>query len=109
MINLQADGSGLYSVQGLWTQARERLDVTTLIFANHSYAILQGEMTNVGVQNPGRSAMDMLSLDRPRIDWIHLANGFGVTGGRADTMEELCDLFVASLKEPGPFVIEVQV
>ncbi len=109
VINLQADGSGLYSVQGLWTQARERLDVTTLIFANHSYAILQGEMTNVGVQNPGRSAMDMLSLDRPRIDWIHLANGFGVTGGRADTMEELCDLFVASLKEPGPFVIEVQV
>ena len=54
VINLQADGSGLYSVQGLWTQAREKLDVTTLIFANHSYAILQGEMTNVGVSNPGR-------------------------------------------------------
>lgn len=109
VISLQADGSGLYSAQSFWTQAREKLDVTTLVFANHSYAILQGEMRNVGVQNPGRNAIDMLSLDRPKIDWVSLARGFGVNAARATTMEELGDQFAASLAEPGPFVIEVQV
>ncbi len=107
VVSLQADGSGLYSAQALWTQAREGLDVTTLIFANHSYAILQGEMRKVGVQNPGRNAIDMLSLDRPKIDWLSLAKGYGVTASRATTMEELCDQFARGLSEPGPYLVEV--
>ncbi len=107
VVSLQADGSGLYSAQALWTQAREGLDVTTLVFANHSYAILQGEMRKVGVENPGRNAIDMLSLDRPRIDWVHLAKGYGVNAARATSMEELSDAFGRGLAEPGPYLIEV--
>lgn len=107
VVSLQADGSGLYSAQALWTQARENLDVTTLVFANHSYAILQGEMRKVGVENPGRNAMDMLSLDRPKVDWVHLAKGYGVDAARATTMDELADAFGRGLAEPGPYLIEV--
>lgn len=107
VVSLQADGAGLYSAQALWTQAREGLDVTTLVFANHSYAILQGEMRKVGVQNPGRNAIDMLSLDRPKIDWVGLANSYGVQASRATSMEELCDQFGRGLAEPGPYLVEV--
>ena len=65
VVALQADGSALYTVQGLWTQARENLKVLTCIWSNRSYAILRNELTAVGVQEPGQSAIDMLSLDRP--------------------------------------------
>ena len=109
VVSLQADGSGLYSAQALWTQAREGLDVTTLVFANHSYAILLGEMRKVGVENPGRNAMDMLSLDRPKVDWVHLAKGYGVAGERVGTMEAACDAFGRGLAEPGPYLIEVTI
>ncbi len=63
MLALEGDGSGMYTVQALWTMAREGLDVTTVIFANRKYAILQVELLRVGAGNPGRKAQDMLSLE----------------------------------------------
>jgi acetolactate synthase I/II/III large subunit len=106
VVNLQADGSGMYTLQALWTQAREKLDVTTVIFANRKYAILLHELANVGA-NPGRTALDMLDLGNPDLDWVALAAGMGVDGAKAETMEQFNDLFTASLKRKGPFVIEL--
>jgi len=62
----------MYTLQALWTQAREGLDVTTLLFSNRSYAILRGELANVGAGNPGRKALDMLDLGHPDLDWVGL-------------------------------------
>ena len=70
VICLEGDGSGMYTLQALWTQARYDLDVTTIIFANRAYRILQGELANVGAENPGRKALDMLDLSRPDLDWV---------------------------------------
>lgn len=106
VINMQADGSALYTVQALWTQARERLDVTTVILANRKYAILLGELAGVGA-NPGRTALDMLDLSNPDPDWVSIANGLGVEAARAHTMEEFADLLAASNDRKGPFVIEL--
>ena len=106
VIGLQADGSGMYTVQGLWTQARENLDIVTVVFANRSYAILHGEMRNVGVNDFGRNAARMLNLDEPFLDWVTMARGMGVEGGRAETMEEFETLFRAALGRKGPFLIE---
>ena len=108
VVNLQADGSAMYTIQGLWTQARERLDVTTVIFDNRKYRILIGELANVGA-NPGRTAMDMLDLGNPDIDFCKLAEGQGVEAARATTMEQFNDLFAASLTRKGPFVIELMI
>ena len=107
VVSLEADGSGMYTLQSLWTTARERLNGTTLIWANRAYAILRGELTSVGARNPGRKALDMLSLDDPALDWVSLAKGMGVEGARVTTIEELIDAFRAGLKRTGPFVIEV--
>ncbi|MBU2090116.1 MAG: acetolactate synthase large subunit, partial [Alphaproteobacteria bacterium] len=87
VVSLQADGSGMYTVQGLWTQAREKLDVVTLIFSNRSYAILRGELANVGALNPGPKALDMLSLANPDINWVSLARGLGLEATRVETAE----------------------
>ena len=106
VVNLQADGSAMYTIQGLWTQAREKLDVTTVIFSNRKYQILIGELANVGA-NPGRTAMDMLDLGNPDLDFVKLAAGMGVEGARAATIEEFNDLFTRSTRRPGPFVIEL--
>ena len=105
VVNLQADGSGLYTSQSLWTQARENLDVLTVIFANRSYAILRGELAGVGA-NPGRKALDMLSLDNPPVDWVSLARGYGVEAVRAGDLAELVAAFKAGLSRRGPFLIE---
>jgi len=107
VINLEADGSGMYTLQALWTQARERLDVLTVIWANRSYAILRGELANVGARNPGRKALDMLSLDNPALDWVSLAKGMGVEGKRVTTIDAFADAFRAALTMRGPFLIEV--
>src|SRR5262249_37910855 len=106
IIGLEADGSGMYTVQGLWTQARENPDVVTVIFANRAYAILQGEMRNVGVNNFGTNAGRMLSLDEPALDWVAMAKGMGVEAARATTVEEFTRLFSGALGRRGPFLIE---
>ena len=107
VIGLQADGSALYTAQALWTQARERLDVVTLIWSNRAYAILRAELANVGAQNPGRAAIDMLTLDEPPVDWVALARGFGVEARRVETLADFVDVFGAALGRRGPFLIEV--
>lgn len=106
VIGLQADGSGMYTVQGLWTQARERLDVVTIVFANRRYRILHGELANVGAGAPGENARRMLDLDDPHLDWVRLANGMGVEAARADTAEGFHDLLAAACAGKGPFLIE---
>jgi len=106
VVNLQADGSGMYTLQGLWTQAREQLDVTTVIFANRKYAILQIEFGRVGAHNPGPKAMSMLDLTRPELDWVAMAKGMGVPGRRVTTAEEFNRAFAESVVTPGPFLIE---
>jgi acetolactate synthase-1/2/3 large subunit len=106
VLNLQADGSGMYSLQALWTQAREKLPVTTVILANRKYAILLGEYRNVGA-NPGRTAMDMLDLGNPDLDWVRLAGGMGVAAAQATTLERCTDLMAQSFAASGPFLIEL--
>ncbi|MDB5512367.1 MAG: thiamine pyrophosphate protein domain protein TPP-binding [Enterovirga sp.] len=106
VVNLQADGSGLYTVQALWTQARENLDVLTIVWANRSYAILKAELAHVGA-NPGRKAIDMLSLDRPAMDWVSLAAGFGVEAVRVDSLGGFVDSLRSGFARRGPLLIEV--
>ena len=108
VVNLQADGSAMYTVQALWTQAREKLDVTTVILSNRAYAILLGEYRGVGA-NPGRTAMDMMSLRDPDLDWVQLAGSMGVEGAKAETIDRFADLFAQANSRPGPFLIELVV
>ncbi len=106
VVSLQADGSGLYTLQGLWTQAREKLDIVTIVFANRGYAILHGEMRKVGVANPGQNARRMLDIEDPEIDWVKLAGGMGVAAERVTTVQRFAEVFDAALRQRGPFVIE---
>jgi acetolactate synthase-1/2/3 large subunit len=106
VISLQADGSAMYSLAALWTQARERLNVTTIILANRKYAILLGELAGVGA-NPGPTALNMMNLSNPNLDWCQLAGGMGVAAAQATTLDELSQLLTASIARPGPFLIEL--
>ena len=106
VICLEGDGSGMYTLQALWTQAREKCDVVNVIFANRTYEILKGELMNVGAENPGRKAFDMLEIGRPDLDWRQLAQGMGVPATRATTADEFNEQFKRALNEPGPHLIE---
>ena len=106
MIALQADGSGLYTLQALWTQAREQLDVVTLICANHSYRILQVELARAGIAEPGAKAQSLTDLSHPDLDWTALARGFGVPAQQARSSEELRAALGAALAGSGPALIE---
>ena len=107
VICMVGDGSAMYTLQSLWTMAREGLAITTLIFANGTYNILRGELTNVGVRNPGPRAVDMLSIGRPDLDWVSLARGMGVEAARAKTCDQLVKALGAGLRSEGPYLIEV--
>jgi acetolactate synthase-1/2/3 large subunit len=107
VVCLQADGSAMYTVQALWTQAREGLDVTTVILDNRSYAILKGELANVGAGSAGRKAHDMMELDRPALDWVAMARSMGVEAGRAATVEEFDRQLDAGLRSQGPYLIDL--
>ncbi|MGH1419258.1 MAG: acetolactate synthase large subunit [Hyphomicrobiaceae bacterium] len=109
VVCLQADGSAMYTLQGLWTQAREKLNVTTVIYANNAYAILRQELKNLGFDNPGQTACDMIDLGRPNLNWVQLANGMGVDARRVTTTEEFNDVFRASRDTDGPFLIEAAI
>ncbi len=106
VLNLQADGSAMYTLQSLWTQAREGLDVTTLIFGNRSYAILNLELSRVGVAEPGPVAQSMLDISRPDLDFVALAQGMGVPAERPETAEDLTAALERAVAEPGPHLIE---
>ena len=103
---LQADGSAMYTLQALWTMARENLDVTTVILNNSSYAILNIELARVGVSNPGPKALSMLDLSNPTIDWVALSEGQGVPAVRADTVEDFHKALKDALAHKGPRLVE---
>lgn len=105
VISLQADGSAMYTIQALWTQAREGLNITTIIFANRSYEILKQELYKVGA-NPGPDALNMLDLARPNLDFVSLARGMGVPGVRVEDALELHRTIASAAAQPGPFLIE---
>jgi acetolactate synthase-1/2/3 large subunit len=106
VLSLEADGSALYTFQALWTQVREGLDVTTVILANGSYAILNIELSRVGATAGGPRSAEMLDLTKPNLDFVSLARGLGVPATRATTADELADQLSVSFETPGPSLIE---
>src|SRR5438445_45906 len=109
VINFQGDGGAMYTLQALWTQAREQLHVVTLICANRAYRILQIESARAGVPEPGPKALSLTELSRPPLDWVHLARGMGVPASRADSVDSLHRALSVALAEQGPHLIEVVV
>jgi acetolactate synthase I/II/III large subunit len=104
---LTADGSGMYTLQALWTMAREGLDVTTVVFANRDYAVLKREFSYLGIGNPGARALDMFEIGRPDLDWVQLAKGMGVPGTRVTSLAEFAKALRNGLENEGPTLIEV--
>jgi acetolactate synthase-1/2/3 large subunit len=107
VVCLESDGSGMYTLQGLWTMAREGLDVVTVLFNNRTYELLKGEFKHVGAGEAGRKASDMLEIGRPDLDWVKLANAQGVAASRATTLDEFAAHLRAALTERGPHLVEV--
>jgi len=103
---LEADGSGMYTLQALWTMAREQLDVVTVILANRRYHILDIEMQRTGAGELGRVANDMIDIGRPDLNWVKLAEGLGVPATRATTADEFIAHFRAAVNQTGPTLIE---
>jgi acetolactate synthase-1/2/3 large subunit len=108
VICMVGDGSAMYTLQSLWTQAREGLNVLTIVFANRIYQILRGEFDGVGAGEPGQRAQDMLRIDRPTLDWVALAKGMGVPGRAVTTSDEFVKALAEGVAEQGPRLIEVQ-
>lgn len=107
VIVLEGDGSGLYTAQAFWTQARESLNVTNLVFANSVYRILQVELARAGVSEPGPRSLALTDLSRPTIDWVALSQGLGVPATRVETAEALTEALAKSFATAGPQTIEV--
>ncbi|MEV0738220.1 acetolactate synthase large subunit [Streptomyces sp. NPDC050549] len=106
---LEADGSAMYTLSALWTHAREGLDITTVIFANGAYAILDMESQRLGARADGPAHRDLLDLTRPGLDFVALARGMGVPASRATTAEEFTDRLREAFAEPGPHLVEAVV
>ena len=107
VLSLNGDGAAMYTVQGLWTIARESLDVTVVVFANHSYRILGVELQRTGAGKPGAAAASLLDLGDPRLDWVALATGMGLPAVRCATAESFDAAFAAAMAQTGPSFIEV--
>jgi acetolactate synthase I/II/III large subunit len=107
VIDLQGDGSAVYTVQALWTQAREGLNITTLICSNRSYRILQIELKRAGITSDGPNTQALTELKNPPIDWVKIAQGFGIPGVTVSTAEDLGRELSKALAEPGPHLIEM--
>ncbi len=106
VLALEADGSAMYTISALWTHAREQLDVTTVIFSNRSYAILNMELQRTGAPVTGTTARSLLDLSRPDLDFVALATGMGVPACRAADAGEFAAQLTTALAEPGPHLIE---
>jgi acetolactate synthase-1/2/3 large subunit len=106
VITLQGDGNGMYSLQSLWTQARESLDIVTVIYANRAYNILNNELKRVGAAKHGRKAASLMSLENPSIDWVQVAGGLGVNAVSVETRGDFDSAFARAMREPGPWLIE---
>jgi acetolactate synthase I/II/III large subunit len=104
---LSADGSGMYTLQALWTMARSGLNITTVVFANRVYSVLKREFSALGIGNPGPRALDLLEIGRPDLDWVSVGRGMGVPSRRVTSLED----FAAALKEgfraDGPSLVEI--
>ncbi|MGH3358170.1 MAG: thiamine pyrophosphate-dependent enzyme, partial [Nocardioidaceae bacterium] len=109
VISLQSDGSAQYTVQALWTMAREQTRVVVVIVANHTYEILRTELRRMGVDEPRGSSEALTSLGSPPIDWPALARGYGVDATRAHTGAELSAALSSATRVDGPFLIEANV
>jgi acetolactate synthase-1/2/3 large subunit len=107
VINFQADGSAMYTLQALWMQARESLNITTLICANRSYNILKIEFARADIETPGPYAQSLTDLGNPDIDWVQISQGMGVPAVAVDSCEELAKELKKALIEPGPHLIEM--
>ncbi len=107
VVVLEGDGSGMYTLQSLWTMAREGLDVTTVIFANRGYQILRDELAAMGVNEVGRNARRMFDVEGPALDWVALARGHGVQAVRVDDMGAFNAAFAEAMGQRGPQLIEV--
>ena len=107
---LESDGSAMYTISGLWTQARENLNVTTVLYDNSAYDILRIELARVGAGSaPGPKALDLLDLSRPTMDFVKISEGMGVPARRVTTAEELADALRTALAESGPHLIDAVV
>ena len=106
VIAVSGDGAAMYSPQSLWTMARERLDVVTIVCANRTYNILNIELSRVGAQNPGPKTLAMLDLHNPELDFVKLAQGLGVEASRAETTTEFAAQFADAMQTRGPRLIE---
>lgn len=104
---LTADGSGMYTLQALWTMAREGLAVTTVVFANRDYAVLKREFSYLGIGNPGTRALGMFEIGRPDLDWVHLAKGMGVPATRVTSLSDFAKALREGFESEGPTLIEV--
>jgi acetolactate synthase-1/2/3 large subunit len=104
---LSADGSGMYTLQALWTMAREGLDITTVVFANRDYAVLKREFSYLGVGKPGPRASEMFEIGRPDLDWVQLSQGMGVPGTRVTSLAEFAKALRKGFEGEGPSLIEV--
>ncbi len=107
VICMVGDGSAMYTLQSLWTQAREGLDVVTVVFSNRKYQILLGEFAGVDAGEPGRKALDMLNIDNPSLDWVALAKGMGVPGRSVTTAEDFSAALTDAVREKGPRLLAV--
>jgi acetolactate synthase-1/2/3 large subunit len=106
VLALQADGSGMYTLQALFSLAREGCDATVVVCANRSYRILQVELGRAGIAEPGPKARALTDLTRPELDWVSLARGMGVPGRRVESADALVEALRASFAEPGPSLVE---
>jgi acetolactate synthase-1/2/3 large subunit len=109
VINLQSDGSAMYTISSLWTQAREKSDITTIILNNSAYAILRLEMQRVGAELSGPAAKALLDLSAPELDFAKIAEGMGVPSSRVHTCEEFAQALQQAIAEPGPHLIDAVV
>ncbi len=107
VIALEADGSGMYTVQALWTMVREQLDVTVVLLNNRSYAILNIELSRVGVEQPGPTALSLLDLSNPDLEWTDIARGMGMQAVKVETVAALDQAFADAMAQSGPSLIEV--
>jgi acetolactate synthase-1/2/3 large subunit len=106
VVNLLGDGSAMYTLQSLWTQARENIDVVTVIYANRAYKILSNELKRVGASEDGAQAASMFDLQNPVLDWVALAQGMGVEAVRAESRQAFEAAFASAMKRRGPTLIE---
>ena len=108
-ICMVGDGSAMYTIQSLWTQAREQLPVTTIIFANNTYNILKAEYANMGAGSaPGPRALSMIDIDNPTINWVAMADSMGVPAVSVDSVDAFTKALIQSISADGPLLIEVK-